>query len=1458
MELGHDDKRYYRDMNDGYGRGGGGGGGGGGGMGYPPNNMPQYNNNRSPRGNAIIGNSFLDQNNQRIGGSSYDNYGNTNVNRMSPNRMGNGGQYDNYGNPNVNKMSPQRHLDSRMTPPINQRMSPTGSLNSADFPFYGAPDIGQLDDDMPLPPKSNGYGYHNSKGGMDLGLDQNYDGLRIGGNGRHNQQQQDGAFWGGNGNPNLSSLQNERMKNEMRAQNMQGMLMKNPNMGGYQNQRMNQIGMQNDWDNLTTSSRMSGGSGHSSHDMSGNIGFNVDDYQGNMSHGMMHHNNGMNSKLKPYGQQMRSHNIEMPINSASQRGGYNSGTGGSNAQGRALNKMLLEILRDRIIEPNRLAMAIDSNIDQMDCVNLATLLFHTGKKRLLLAPNFIKRIAARFNQLKEELRAREASNALYGLKCMSSECAEVRQLIFALASKVEASSTELVAQAVGNALYGCQMMTSDHEEVRYLLQVLAIKVSQCSELLEAQNVGNALYGLRGMSSDCKEVRTLLSALTPKVATAREELNGQALGNSLYGMQGMSSREPEVRAMLTVLASKATLTWEDLKAQEVGNALYGLKRMNSDVPEVRILIEALVPKVAASPEILDAQAIGNSFYGMQCMRSDNSAVLSLLSTMAEKVTLSHAELDGQAMGNSLYGLQGMSSDHPEVRAVVSAITTKIQSSCLEMNAQELGNALYGLQNMTSAWPEVRRLMAALALKVSTSKHELTSQEIGNALFGLQGMRSDVWETRVLVRQMGIKIQQSHSLIDPQGVANSLFGMQRMSSDCEEVRTLVQALAVKIEQSWKLLSANHLSNAIFGLQGLSSNEMEVRTLINSLIPKVIACRDELSARHVCNIVYGFKSMSSSHEEVRAILATLQDKINVCTELFTFKGISAAMFGLQGMDSSFPEVRALITLLVDKLSVVDADDLDYLSLANSFVGLQRLDTSSSEVCSLLRILSPLFISLANDGISLNEMNGKTGTRVMDFSAHVVGNILYGLQNCSCTEESVREVISSLINRSKQLIVDFESNPQFASLDGSIDFQDILYLHQIYCLILVTLPDLQVDEELRSDLSSTSLQLQEIVESRINEVKPAKLSNEETLLSEVVTDVLANEPFTVSTSFVNGFECGVLIKLKEGVRLTLSNGEAWNPVVNIEVQGTTDSFPSKELWGRIRAKYLSEQHGVSVKFIHHTVFDGQARPNIRDKIYCADGLLAALYPPTPYDTQHISTLLFGMGMVGPGGIMSTVQLDKSKQQQLDLQKDRMGSSFFTLPMMEDNAQGVQDYNGEYITSRSGQTLLSSKGVRAMKGLKMGWLGDQPVVKASAQGIRPITVLNPNTPAFVNSVPSTLNAKASSYPNPNAASWPPAPANRNGNGIGSEGDSYDPRQGVSQYQDYSETEIPLSMASYDQGQYYKPNSQYGDGSVGYVETGETVGDTNEIALLEAQLEIVRIEARLLALKQAKKSPINK
>ena len=48
------------------------------------------------------------------------------------------------------------------------------------------------------------------------------------------------------------------------------------------------------------------------------------------------------------------------------------------------------------------------------------------------------------------------------------------------------------AQAVGNALYGLKKMRSEYAEVRMLLGALAIKVEDCNEVLDAQAVGNAL------------------------------------------------------------------------------------------------------------------------------------------------------------------------------------------------------------------------------------------------------------------------------------------------------------------------------------------------------------------------------------------------------------------------------------------------------------------------------------------------------------------------------------------------------------------------------------------------------------------------------------------------------------------------------------------------------------------------------------------------------------------------------------------------------------------------------------------------------------------------------------------------------------------------------------------------------------------------------------------------------
>eukprot|EP00981_Chlorochromonas_danica_P013954 scaffold7160_cov156-Ochromonas_danica.AAC.6 len=983
----------------------------------------------------------------------------------------------------------------------------------------------------------------------------------------------------------------------------------------------------------------------------------------------------------------------------------NYNMGGPNVQGRAINKQLLDILRDRVVDAQRLDLLIDTYVERMDCVNLATLLFHTGKKRLVLIPTYVRRVAQRLLGVKEDLRAREASNALYGLKCLSSDIPEVRELVHALATKIASSNSDFVAQAVGNALYGCQMMTSEYEEVRYLLLILASKVSRCTELLEAQNVGNALYGLRGMNSDHKEVRIMISALTPKVASAREELNGQALGNSLYGLQCMSSKEPEVRCLLQVLAAKVARTWEDLKAQEVGNALYGLKRMSTDVPEVRSLIVALVPKIAQSPDVLDAQAVGNSLYGLQNMRSDSSEVLSLLSVLAEKIGASCAELDGQAMGNSLYGLQGMSSDFPEVRAVVAALTVKIQSSCLEMNAQELGNALYGLHNMNSSYKEVRKIVAALAQKIAASKHELTSQEIGNAMFGLQNMSSEHLETRLLLQHLTQKIVLSHTVLDPQGVSNSLFGLQRLSSECLEVRHLVHALAYKVEHCWKVLGTHHVSNACFGLQGLSSEEKEVRMLLKALVPKIVSCREEMNAKQLSYALFGLHKMSSNHLEVLGLVTALADKIVASTDSWNSYYLSLAVFGLQGMSSSSEEVTYLIKAINQKASMASLVDMDAVKLGNSFYGLQRFDTNNAEVCKLLMIL----------GTSLMNMIQYN----MKVPASACANIIFGLNGLSVHVEPVRGVLDTVAELMRDII---DTSGNLGSLRHELaveTYMELLTMFQAAAVSVNAIPDLDAYPETKLRLNEQIPRLQSIIEQYSRLYQPRGLTYAETLAAQEISRILNREPFVIRTgALMYGFDSSLFIQLSPNLELKTASGAPFNPVLGLDLIGSSFCFPAKELFHTLRCRYLGKQRGLTMRALPADSF----RVVGQGGIWMHQSVFVPLLAENDEDTKVINAQLSSRSNSSVSYMSSLNGGDESLRYHLPAASGSNASlgrgqgietnSLYSQSSGTVNRYGISEYLDDDFIKQGNDYVSEQLGLRYNRrplGLLVGWLGDWP-----------------------------------------------------------------------------------------------------------------------------------------------------
>ena len=145
---------------------------------------------------------------------------------------------------------------------------------------------------------------------------------------------------------------------------------------------------------------------------------------------------------------------------------------------------------------------------------------------------------------------------------------------------MKACKEELKAQNVGNALYGLQGMSSEVAEVRAMLAALVPQVKACKEEFKAQNVGNTLYGLQGMSIEVSEVQAMLAALVPQVKACKEEFSAQEVGNALYGLQGMSSEVPVVEEILALLFENFDISKVGFTAQNIGNALYGLKNMHA--------------------------------------------------------------------------------------------------------------------------------------------------------------------------------------------------------------------------------------------------------------------------------------------------------------------------------------------------------------------------------------------------------------------------------------------------------------------------------------------------------------------------------------------------------------------------------------------------------------------------------------------------------------------------------------------------------------------------------------------------------------------------------------------------------------------------------------------------------------------------------------------------------------
>jgi hypothetical protein len=123
---------------------------------------------------------------------------------------------------------------------------------------------------------------------------------------------------------------------------------------------------------------------------------------------------------------------------------------------------------------------------------------------------------------------------------MKDEVLEVRALLSTLGEKIGMMrETELDPKIIANALYGLRRMTGQSPECRQVVGVLLSKMRTggSAKSYTSLELGRALNGLQSLSADsCPDVKLLLGKLAEEVAKSPDVLLARDVGLALAGLK----------------------------------------------------------------------------------------------------------------------------------------------------------------------------------------------------------------------------------------------------------------------------------------------------------------------------------------------------------------------------------------------------------------------------------------------------------------------------------------------------------------------------------------------------------------------------------------------------------------------------------------------------------------------------------------------------------------------------------------------------------------------------------------------------------------------------------------------------------------------------------------------------------------------------------------------------------
>lgn len=398
----------------------------------------------------------------------------------------------------------------------------------------------------------------------------------------------------------------------------------------------------------------------------------------------------------------------------------------------------------------------------------------------------MKTVTKHIWQMNSIVSARDLSRACYGLKSVSLNCAESRELLSALAKVFqnedhgdglrfeEPPRTQMTPREIASALYGLNRLTDQNTAVR---QILFVLTSQLDGMIISESgratftgreISMCLFGLRNMTFESEASRRLLEkvahviSIVPPGGTNADDykLQGLSLANTIHGLKNMRSDTSEVLSLISGVLSRIDSVGS-FQFRDISAAYFGLRNMHSDVAEVKLLLRAL------NKEFLDQDFSGS--------------------------------VDARGIGNMLYGLRYMSDEEPEVRKVLAWLAMRVKGCVAEgltlSNNRVLAYSFNGLRRMSSNTHEVREILDLLNGQLENhlmmAKPPLQPWEIVLSFNGLRyksplyGSEESLLQRTTIILAEALAQVHATELISSSHVCSILTSVNKLSSECRYV-------------------------------------------------------------------------------------------------------------------------------------------------------------------------------------------------------------------------------------------------------------------------------------------------------------------------------------------------------------------------------------------------------------------------------------------------------------------------------------------------------------------------------------------------------------------------------------------------------------------------------------------------------------------------------------------------